>query len=106
MHTSIYSVPMTSTTLSPASAVCRHIELFTDVLFIRLGQIVAKSGVPSFQGQERAARTEALKIMDMIREKNKSKEINIVVECLVGNIRDSIQHLVGSSSHELAPWVA
>ncbi|KAF9576183.1 hypothetical protein EC968_010306 [Mortierella alpina] len=64
------------------------------VVPMELRDSFAKYGVPSFQGQERAARTEALKIMDMIREKNKSKEINIVVECLVGNIRDSIQHLI------------
>ncbi|KAG0206143.1 hypothetical protein BGX28_002363 [Mortierella sp. GBA30] len=64
------------------------------VVPMELRDSFAKYGVPSFQGQEVAARTEALKIMDMIREKNKSKQINIVVECIVGNVRDSIQHMI------------
>ncbi|KAG9066962.1 hypothetical protein KI688_012874 [Linnemannia hyalina] len=50
--------------------------------------------IPSFQGQESAARVEATKIMDTIREKNTSnKQISIVVEYLVGNVRDTIQHM-------------
>lgn len=34
--------------------------------------------------------------MDMIREKNKSKpkQVNIVVEYVVGAVRDTIQHMV------------
>jgi len=58
-------------------------------------KIVSKTGIPSFQGQESAARVEANKIMDTIREKNTSnKQISIVVEYLVGNVRDTIQHMV------------
>ncbi|KAG0308503.1 hypothetical protein BGZ98_007772 [Dissophora globulifera] len=69
--------------------------LFNHSLSVRIiHHVVAKSGVPSFQGQEIAARTEVTKIMDMIREQNKSKEINIVVECMVGNIRDTIQYMI------------
>ncbi|KAF9437903.1 hypothetical protein BGZ76_010614 [Entomortierella beljakovae] len=64
------------------------------VLPIELRDSFAKSGIPSFQGQEIAARAEATKIMEMIRKKNTSKEINIVVEYLVGTIRDSIQHMI------------
>ncbi|KAF8938521.1 hypothetical protein EDD21DRAFT_368727 [Dissophora ornata] len=64
------------------------------VVPMELRDSFAKSGVPSFQGQEIAARSEATKIMEMIREKNKSKEINIIVECLVGNVRDTIQHMI------------
>jgi hypothetical protein len=59
--------------------------------------IVSKTKIPSFQGQETAARVEATKIMDTIREKNTSnKQISIVVEYLVGNVRDTIQHMVSS----------
>ncbi|KAF9919347.1 hypothetical protein BX616_007071 [Lobosporangium transversale] len=61
---------------------------------IRMSDLLAKNGVPSFHGQEFAAREEATKIMEMIRERNKSKEINIVVECLVGFVRDTIQHMI------------
>ncbi|KAF9353509.1 hypothetical protein BGX26_008735 [Mortierella sp. AD094] len=64
------------------------------VVPIELRDSFAKSGIPSFQGQEFAARTEAAKIMEMIRLKNKSKEINIIVECLVGNVRDTIQNMI------------
>ncbi|KAF9114367.1 hypothetical protein BGX27_011000 [Mortierella sp. AM989] len=64
------------------------------VVPIELRDSFAKSGIPSFQGQEFAARTEATKIMDMIRQKNKSKDINIIVECLVGNVRDTIQNMI------------
>ncbi|KAI1316208.1 hypothetical protein EDD11_010318 [Mortierella claussenii] len=64
------------------------------VVPMELRDSFAKSGIPSFQGQEIAARSEATKIMDMIRESNKSKEINIIVECLVGNVRDTIQHMI------------
>ncbi|KAF9136016.1 hypothetical protein BGW39_009068 [Mortierella sp. 14UC] len=57
---------------------------------------IAKSGIPSFQGQEVAARSEATKIMEMIREKNRSKQkqVNIVVEYVVGAVRDTIQHMI------------
>ncbi|KAF9088257.1 hypothetical protein BGX29_000380 [Mortierella sp. GBA35] len=66
------------------------------VVPIELRDSFAKSGIPSFQGQEVAARSEATKIMDMIREKNKSKQkqINIVVEYVVGSVRDTIQHMI------------
>jgi hypothetical protein len=40
--------------------------------------------------------------MDMIRQKNKSKEINIIVECLVGNVKDTISHLVWRCDHNPA----
>lgn len=73
-----------------------HPYVIATPLTITLSHInlVAKSGIPSFQGQELAARLEASKIMEMIREKNKSKEINIIVECLVGNVKDTISHMV------------
>ncbi|KAF9998706.1 hypothetical protein BGZ80_003382 [Entomortierella chlamydospora] len=64
------------------------------VVPIELRDSFAKSGIPSFQGQEIAARTEAARIMEMIRQKNKSKEINIIVECRVGNVRDTIQSMI------------
>ncbi|KAF9196676.1 hypothetical protein BGZ49_002730 [Haplosporangium sp. Z 27] len=64
------------------------------VIPIELRDSFAKSGIPSFQGQEIAARTEATKIMEMIRSKNKSKDINIIVECRVGNVRETIQAMV------------
>ena len=32
--------------------------------------------------------------MSTIREKNPSKQISIVVECVVGNVRETIQHMV------------
>ncbi|KAF9182373.1 hypothetical protein BGZ51_001479 [Haplosporangium sp. Z 767] len=64
------------------------------VVPMELRDSFAKYGVPSFQGHEISARIEAIKIMDMIREKNNGKEINIVVECLVGNVRDTIQHMI------------
>ncbi|KAH7044281.1 hypothetical protein BKA57DRAFT_469163 [Linnemannia elongata] len=66
------------------------------VVPIELRDSFAKSGIPSFQGQEVAARSEATKIMDMIREKNKSKpkQVNIVVEYVVGAVRDTIQHMI------------
>lgn len=61
--------------------------------------VVSKTKIPSFQGQETAARVEANKIMDTIREKNTSnKQINIVVEYLVGNVRDTIQHMVSNTT--------
>ena len=56
--------------------------------------LVSISGIPSLKGQESAARTEATRIMTTIREKNPSKQINIVVECVVGNVRETIQHMV------------
>ncbi|KAF9931184.1 hypothetical protein FBU30_010627 [Linnemannia zychae] len=58
--------------------------------------LIAKSGIPSFQGQEVAARTEATKIMDMIREKNRinQKQLNIVVEYVVGSVRETIQYMI------------
>ncbi|KAF9145492.1 hypothetical protein BG015_011881 [Linnemannia schmuckeri] len=66
------------------------------VVPIELRDSFAKSGIPSFQGQEVAARSEATKIMDMIREKNKAKpkQVNIVVEYVVGAVRDTIQHMI------------
>ncbi|KAG0306558.1 hypothetical protein BGZ97_000705 [Linnemannia gamsii] len=66
------------------------------VVPIELRDSFAKSGIPSFQGQEVAARSEATKIMNMIREKNKSKpkQVNIVVEYVVGAVRDTIQHMI------------
>ncbi|GJJ68020.1 hypothetical protein EMPS_00366 [Entomortierella parvispora] len=64
------------------------------VVPMELRDSFAKTGIPSFQGQEVAARTEAISIMNMIREKNQSKQINIVVEIVVGNIRDTIQHMI------------
>ncbi|KAF9133277.1 hypothetical protein BGX30_012341 [Mortierella sp. GBA39] len=66
------------------------------VVPVELRDSFAKSGIPSFQGQEVAARSEATKIMDMIREKNKSnpKQVNIVVEYIVGSVRDTIQHMI------------
>ncbi|KAF9356051.1 hypothetical protein BGX34_010120 [Mortierella sp. NVP85] len=64
------------------------------VVPMELRDSFAKSGIPSFQGQEFAARSEATKIMDMIRQKNKSKEINIIVECLVGNVKDTISYMI------------
>ncbi|KAG0271587.1 hypothetical protein BGZ95_000590 [Linnemannia exigua] len=66
------------------------------VVPIELRDSFAKSGIPSFQGQEVAARSEATKIMEMIREKNrtKKKQVNIVVEYVVGAVRDTIQHMI------------
>ncbi|KAF9912075.1 hypothetical protein EC991_001021 [Linnemannia zychae] len=66
------------------------------VVPVELRDSFAKSGIPSFQGQEVAARSEATKIMEMIREKNRSmhKEVNIVVEYVVGAVRDTIQHMI------------
>ncbi|KAF9912709.1 hypothetical protein EC991_009445 [Linnemannia zychae] len=56
--------------------------------------VVSKTKIPSFAGQETAARVEANKILETIREKNTSnKQISIVVECMVGNVRDTIQHM-------------
>ena len=56
---------------------------------------MSKSGIPSLQGNESAARQEAAKIMESIRERNvNNKEISIVVEYMVGNVRDTIQHMV------------
>ncbi|KAF9089069.1 hypothetical protein BGX29_012245 [Mortierella sp. GBA35] len=58
------------------------------------GYYLSKTKIPSFHGQETAARVEANKIMDTIREKNTSnKQINIVVEFMVGNVRDTFQHM-------------
>ncbi|KAI8349069.1 hypothetical protein B0O80DRAFT_460645 [Mortierella sp. GBAus27b] len=64
------------------------------VVPMELRDSFAKYGIPSFQGQEIAARSEATKIMEMIRESNKGKEINIIVECLVGNVKDTIMHMI------------
>ncbi|KAG0371544.1 hypothetical protein BGX24_001523 [Mortierella sp. AD032] len=66
------------------------------VVPVELRDSFAKSGIPSFQGQEVAARSEATKIMEMIREKNrtKQKQVNIVVEYVVGAVRDTIQHMI------------
>ncbi|KAK3831165.1 MAG: hypothetical protein J3R72DRAFT_455128 [Linnemannia gamsii] len=64
------------------------------VVPVELRDSLSKTKIPSFQGQETAAREEATKIMDTIREKNTSnKQISIVVECMVGNVRDTIQHM-------------
>ncbi|KAF9934312.1 hypothetical protein FBU30_002451 [Linnemannia zychae] len=64
------------------------------VIPVELRDSLSKTKIPSFQGQESAARFEANKIMDTIREKNTSnKKINIVVEYIVGNVRETIQHM-------------
>ena len=62
--------------------------------YFRQHPLVSKTGIPSFHGQESAARSEATKIMNSIREKNTDREISIVVEYMVGNVRDTIQHMV------------
>ncbi|KAG0248513.1 hypothetical protein BG011_010186 [Mortierella polycephala] len=65
------------------------------VVPIELRDSLTKTGIPSFQGQESAARTEANNIMRSICEGNQpSKEISIVVEYIVGNVRDTIQHMI------------
>ncbi|KAG0239627.1 hypothetical protein B0O80DRAFT_425333 [Mortierella sp. GBAus27b] len=65
------------------------------VVPIELRDSLSKTGIPSFQGQEESARSEATKIMNSIRENNGSgREISIVVECMVGNVRDTIQHVI------------
>ncbi|KAF9953968.1 hypothetical protein BGZ72_005006 [Mortierella alpina] len=65
------------------------------VVPIELRDSLSKTGIPSFQGQETAARSEANNIMSTIRDRNLSgKEINIVVEYMVGNVRDTIQHMI------------
>ncbi|KAI7827583.1 hypothetical protein BC939DRAFT_394739, partial [Gamsiella multidivaricata] len=65
------------------------------VVPMELRDSLSKTGIPSFQGQESAARSEANKIMSSVREKNVSgREISIVVECIVGNVRDTIQHMI------------
>ncbi|KAF9135639.1 hypothetical protein BGW39_001519 [Mortierella sp. 14UC] len=64
------------------------------VVPVELRDALSKTKIPSFAGQETAARVEANKIMETIREKNTSnKQISIVVECMVGNVRDTIQHM-------------
>ncbi|KAG9323636.1 hypothetical protein KVV02_000579 [Mortierella alpina] len=65
------------------------------VVPIELRDSLSKTGIPSFQGQESAARSEANNIMSTIRDRNLSgKEISIVVEYMVGNVRDTIQHMI------------
>ncbi|CAO3566295.1 unnamed protein product [Mortierella alpina] len=65
------------------------------VVPIELRDSLSKTGIPSFQGQESAARSEANNIMNTIRDRNLSnKEISIVVEYMVGNVRDTIQHMI------------
>ncbi|KAG0019188.1 hypothetical protein BGZ81_009888 [Podila clonocystis] len=64
------------------------------VVPMELRDTLSKSGIPSLKGQESAARTEATRIMNTIREKNPSKQISIVVECVVGNVRETIQHMI------------
>jgi hypothetical protein len=56
---------------------------------------VSKTKIPSFHGQEEAARSEAAKIMSSIMDKTSAKNISVVVECMVGNVRETIQHMVG-----------
>ncbi|KAG0229248.1 hypothetical protein BGW41_003092 [Actinomortierella wolfii] len=64
------------------------------VVPLELRDSLSKSGIPSFQGQEQAARLDAKNIMNSIREKNPGKEISIIVECMVGNVRETIQHMI------------
>ncbi|KAF9361764.1 hypothetical protein BGX34_006941 [Mortierella sp. NVP85] len=65
------------------------------VVPVELRDSLSKTGIPSFQGQEESARSGANKIMNSIREHNVSgREINIVVECMVGNVRETIQHMI------------
>ncbi|KAI1319132.1 hypothetical protein EDD11_004775 [Mortierella claussenii] len=65
------------------------------VVPMELRDSLSKTGIPSFQGQESAARQEANKLMGSIRERNLSgKDLNIVVECMVGNVRDTIQYMI------------
>ncbi|KAG0350714.1 hypothetical protein BG005_009750 [Podila minutissima] len=64
------------------------------VVPMELRDTLSKSGIPSLKGQESAARTEATRIMTTIREKNPSKQISIVVEYVVGNVRETIQHMI------------
>ncbi|KAF9381305.1 hypothetical protein CPC16_009906 [Podila verticillata] len=64
------------------------------VVPMELRDSLSKSGIPSLKGQESAARIEAKKIMTTNREKNPSKQISIVVECVVGNVRETIQHMI------------
>ncbi|KAF9193928.1 hypothetical protein BGZ51_001914, partial [Haplosporangium sp. Z 767] len=72
------------------------------VVPMELRDSLSKTGIPSFQGQESAARTEANKIMSSIREGNQSSnEISIVVEYIVGNVRDTIQHMIKMYSPDM-----
>ncbi|KAF9920376.1 hypothetical protein BGZ65_011313, partial [Modicella reniformis] len=65
------------------------------VVPVELRDSLSKTGIPSFQGQEESARSGANKIMSAIREHNVSgREISIVVECMVGNVRDTIQYTI------------
>ncbi|KAF9977861.1 hypothetical protein BGZ73_004616 [Actinomortierella ambigua] len=64
------------------------------VVPLELRDSLSKTGIPSFQGQEQAARLDAKNIMNSIREKNPGKEISIIVECMVGNVRETIQHMI------------
>ncbi|ORZ11018.1 hypothetical protein BCR41DRAFT_423402 [Lobosporangium transversale] len=65
------------------------------VVPVELRDSLSKTRIPSFQGQESAAREEANKLMASIREQNLSgRELSIVVECMVGNVRDTIQYMI------------
>ncbi|KAG0251456.1 hypothetical protein DFQ27_008732 [Actinomortierella ambigua] len=64
------------------------------VVPLELRDSLSKTGIPSFQGQEQAARLDAKNIMNSIREKNPGKEISIIVECMVGNVKETIQHMI------------
>ncbi|KAG0316655.1 hypothetical protein BG000_004797 [Podila horticola] len=63
------------------------------VVPVELRDSLSKTKIPSFHGQEAAAREEAAKIMSSIMERTSSKKISIVVECMVGNVRETIQHM-------------
>ncbi|KAG0030821.1 hypothetical protein BGZ82_007282 [Podila clonocystis] len=63
------------------------------VVPVELRDSLSKTKIPSFHGQEAAAREEAAKIMSSIMERTSSKKISVVVECMVGNVRETIQHM-------------
>ncbi|KAF9581138.1 hypothetical protein BGW38_001955, partial [Lunasporangiospora selenospora] len=50
----------------------------------------------SASSQENSTRLGASKIMNLIRERNQAqgKQINIVVECMAGHVRETIQHMI------------
>ncbi|KAG0338030.1 hypothetical protein BG004_007389 [Podila humilis] len=63
------------------------------VVPVELRDSLSKTKIPSFQGQEAAARSEAAKIMSSIMERNSAKKISVVVECMVGNVKETIHHM-------------
>ncbi|KAF8976358.1 hypothetical protein BGZ52_008041, partial [Haplosporangium bisporale] len=63
------------------------------VVPVELRDSLSKTKIPSFHGQEEAARSEAAKIMSSIMDKTSAKKISVVVECMVGNVRETIQHM-------------